>query len=216
VYITSVSNGFSLAATASTNQRTLKVFVGEFAAQAKFEAVLSDGSAAPYAVTNFNSPNPLGGISNGVYTLTYAADGPDELILIEFTMTHIYRFDANVGLLAAALTTDNNPPFVSITSPTNSSFFVRPTNITITTSASDSDGSVRSVEFFADAISLGQITNAPFTFVWSNAPLGVYALTAVATDDKNANLRFARGERRRGSDRWSSQCECRGHATGLE
>jgi len=53
------------------------------------------------------------------------------------------------------------------------------------------------VGILADAISLGQITTR-LTFVWSNAPLGVYALTAVATMLTRTATYVSRvGERRR-------------------
>src|SRR5262249_25832678 len=53
----------------------------------------------------------------------------------------------------------NLPPSVSITSPTNGASFTAPWNGTIDATASDSDGSVAKVDFFAGATVLGTVSN---------------------------------------------------------
>ncbi|MDY8134515.1 Ig-like domain-containing protein [Aquimarina sp. 2201CG5-10] len=78
------------------------------------------------------------------------------------------------------------PPVVSITSPANNASFVVGTDITITASASDANGTVTLVEFFQGTTKLGQDTTAPYSFTWSGAPQGTYSLTAVATDNDGA------------------------------
>ena len=49
--------------------------------------------------------------------------------------------------------------------------------------ASDSDGSILRVQFFSDAISLGTVSNAPYSLS-SNLPAGAHTLTAIAMDDR--------------------------------
>jgi hypothetical protein len=95
----------------------------------------------------------------------------------------------------------NYPPVVRITSPPNGAFFRSPVNVPIYTYAHDRDGTVTSVEFFegTNSLGLGQglclsawpgtaicPTNI-FMLVWSNPPVGSYALTAVATDNGGAS-----------------------------
>lgn len=75
------------------------------------------------------------------------------------------------------------PPTVSITSPTNGATFITPVNITINATATDADGTVTLVEFFAGATKVGEDDTAPYSIVWSNAAPGNYALTARATDE---------------------------------
>jgi hypothetical protein len=58
-------------------------------------------------------------------------------------------------------------------------------SISITASASDSDGSVTKVEFFEGTTKLGEDLTAPYTFIWNNVPEGSYSLNAVATDNEN-------------------------------
>jgi Calx-beta domain/Bacterial Ig domain len=88
----------------------------------------------------------------------------------------------------------NHPPVVRIVNPTNHSVFLPPANISIFAEASDLDGTVQTVEFFAGSISLGVVTNNPLVMspinpwhvFWTNVPSGSYGLRAIATDDKGA------------------------------
>ena len=80
----------------------------------------------------------------------------------------------------------NAPPSVSITVPADASTFVGPTNLTITASAADLDGTIARVDFFQGSTLLGGSATAPFTIVWPNALPGKYVLTALATDNTGA------------------------------
>ena len=77
----------------------------------------------------------------------------------------------------------NIPPAVALTAPSAGATFVLGDPITITADASDTDGSVVKVEFFRGTTKLGEATAAPYSYTWTNAPLGGQGLTAVATDD---------------------------------
>ena len=102
----------------------------------------------------------------------------------------------------------NIPPVVSIAYPAEGADFYTPVNIPILACAKDFDGTVTNVEFFADGVSLGVVTNPisilpplggpgaglppmppylPFVLVWSNAPAGTHVLTANATDNDGAS-----------------------------
>ncbi len=73
-------------------------------------------------------------------------------------------------------------PSVAITSPANNSIFQTPISITLNASASDSDGVITLVEFFASGTKLGEDGTTPYSFTWNNVPAGSYVLTARATD----------------------------------
>lgn len=80
----------------------------------------------------------------------------------------------------------NQPPTVSLTSPTAGASFTAGSSITVSANASDTDGSVSKVEFFRGGTSLGIDTSAPYSVVWSNASAGSHTFKAVATDNNNA------------------------------
>lgn len=87
------------------------------------------------------------------------------------------------GLVDAGETLYTIPPTVTLTAPVNGSIFDTPTNLTLSATASDSDGFITQVEFFAGSLSVGTDTNSPYSITWPNAPAGAYALTARATDN---------------------------------
>jgi len=176
-----LNTGFEITVPADTTVRTLKIYVGVFDASGGFDAFLNDGSGLAYTDSSLSS---FRGTENGVYTLQYAADSPGQTLTIRWTMVISPSPNGNVTLQSAALTGVgvNNPPIVSITSPSEDASFTAPANITITASASDLDGAISKVEFFDGAMKLGQSTVSPYALTWNNAPLGYHVLTAVATD----------------------------------
>src|SRR5439155_5881464 len=70
---------------------------------------------------------------------------------------------------------------ISLTTTNGSEIFL-PTNLTLTAEVSDPDATVTKVEFFASTNKLGEVTAAPYDFVWTNPPAGPQVLTAKATD----------------------------------
>jgi regulation of enolase protein 1 (concanavalin A-like superfamily) len=82
--------------------------------------------------------------------------------------------------------TTNTPPIVSIVSPASGASFAAPTTVPITASASDSDGSVTKVEFYAGTTLIATDTTSPYSVNWANAAPGTYSITARATDNGGA------------------------------
>lgn len=174
---------------ADTTLRRLSVYAGAFNARLRFAVGLSDGSAPAYVNTALINTN------NGpsaVFTVVYAANSAGQMLyvtnILEDTTTQNTAGTPNVTLQAAALSsvTNNNLPSVWFNTPANATSFLSPTDLTLDVSALDIDGSVTNVEFFQDTNKLGEIASSPFTFVWSNAPVGRFVLTARATDDQGA------------------------------
>jgi len=80
----------------------------------------------------------------------------------------------------------NQPPAVGLTAPAGGAAFTAPASVAISASASDPDGTVAKVEFFAGATKLGEDAAAPYALTWAGVPAGTYVLTARATDNAGA------------------------------
>jgi hypothetical protein len=86
----------------------------------------------------------------------------------------------------------NEPPTVALTSPSvsvnsrlstgDTNFFVGDT-IPIAATASDSDGSLAKVEFWANGAKIGEDATAPYELAWSGASAGQVSIVAKAIDD---------------------------------
>jgi hypothetical protein len=75
------------------------------------------------------------------------------------------------------------PPTVVVSSPAEGQSFVGPTNLLITASASDADGTISKVDFYRGTNFLGNDSSAPYSFIWTNAQVGNYSISAIATDN---------------------------------
>jgi hypothetical protein len=85
--------------------------------------------------------------------------------------------------------TVNNPPIVSITTPTNTSLFLYPSPVAIVADAYDLDGIVTNVTFLngTNVIGKGVLDSDDlFAFTWTNAPATNCVLYAIATDNYGA------------------------------
>jgi regulation of enolase protein 1 (concanavalin A-like superfamily) len=87
--------------------------------------------------------------------------------------------------------TTNTPPTVSLTAPAAGSTYVAPASVTITANAADANGSVARVDFYVGPTLVGSDTTSPYGVTWSNAPAGLYSLTAVARDNAGATTTSA-------------------------
>ena len=76
----------------------------------------------------------------------------------------------------------NQLPSVKLTSPSAGAEIPAGTPVWVSATASDGDGSVAKVEFFANGTKLGQDTSAPYAMPWLGGTVGTYDLTAKATD----------------------------------
>ena len=96
-----------------------------------------------------------------------------------------YYFDNLDSYKADTGTSQNIAPSVNITSPTNGASFSAGTSISVTANATDADGTITQVEFFANGTSLGVDATAPYSIDYT-VPQGATNLTATATDDDGA------------------------------
>jgi hypothetical protein len=121
-----------------------------------------------------------------------------------------YRIGSND--VARAIIRDNDspptnlPPRVKLVRPEDGDVFCAPTGIKLVAAANDPDGWVKTVEFFADDVSIGIVSNSfstvggaggpdstglspeqLFILLWQNVPPGGHVLLAKATDNRGAS-----------------------------
>ena len=129
--------------------------------------LIGTDTSSPYSITWTNVPA-------GSYTLTAKA-------------TAIKKNSPDQTATSTAVSiTVNALPTVSMTSPAGGAVFAAPGSMTLTATASDSDGSIQQVEFFHGGTNLiATVTSSPYTYDWSGVAAGSYSLTAKATDNLN-------------------------------
>ncbi len=122
--------------------------------------LLGTATASPYSVT-------INNIVAGTYTLTAKAT------------------DNNSGATTSSVVTlnVNKLPTIAITAPANNAVVAVGSNVSITTNAADTDGTISKVEFYRGATLLGTVTSAPWNYTITGIAAGTYALTAKVTDN---------------------------------
>jgi RHS repeat-associated protein len=81
----------------------------------------------------------------------------------------------------------NAPPNAAIIQPATNAIFPAPALVDIAASATDSDGAIAKVDFYAGADLIGTATQPPYSIQWPNVTSGTYSLSAVATDNHGAS-----------------------------
>ncbi|MCW5632277.1 MAG: fibronectin type III domain-containing protein [Rubrivivax sp.] len=147
------------------------------------EAADADGSVAQ--VQFFAGSTLLGTVASAPYAWSWSDTVPGTHLL---TARAVDDVGASTTSSAVSVTVraPNQPPAVSLTSPAAGSTFTAPAAISLVASASDADGSIAQVQFFAGSTLLATDTVAPYAHSWSSVAAGSYTITARATDDRGA------------------------------
>ena len=90
------------------------------------------------------------------------------------------------NVTAAPVQPENEPPAVTLIAPAPSTTYNAPATVTFQATATDTDGTVSQVDFYAGAQKISSDATSPYSATWNNVPAGTYDLTAVATDDAGA------------------------------
>lgn len=158
--------GSDITITSDTGGATWTISRIEFYANGN---LLGSDTTFPYEFTWNDAPS-------GEYSLTARAVSP--------TRAPATSAPVSIEVLPAS---GNLAPSVNITSPANGTRFAAPATVTVTAGASDSDGSVSSVQFFVNGDLIGTDSSAPYSVDWSGIQNGrTYVLTARARDNDNA------------------------------
>jgi hypothetical protein len=152
-------------------------------------AIASDSDGTVTKVDFYNGSNLIGTSTTSPYSLTWSNVGVGT-----YTITAKATDNLGIATNSTPVTVTvkaNQPPIVSITSPSNNSIYVALSTITVSANASDLDGSVGQVQFFNGSALLGTSTTSPYNFTWSSVPAGTYTITAIATDNLGAKTTSA-------------------------
>jgi hypothetical protein len=133
--------------------------------------VVGTTNVPPYALT-------WNGVPVGTYALTARATDNRSAVT---TSTPV---NITVGA-------PNVPPAVALTSPAAWTTYTAPANLVLSATATDSDGSVSRVEFYAGTTLIGTVTAPPWSVAWSGVGPGEYSLTAKAVDNAGASATSA-------------------------
>ena len=129
----------------------------------------------------FEGTNKIGEVTNAPFTLVWS-NVPWGGFTLRARATDDFG-DATISSNVNISSISNQLPAISFLAPTNGQNFFRPAHILLNADASDTDGSIRRVEFFEGTNLLAALSNAPFSFIWSNVAVGTYSLTAQAADN---------------------------------
>jgi hypothetical protein len=77
----------------------------------------------------------------------------------------------------------NDAPSIALTAPGSGTTYTAPATIALAASATDSDGVVTRVDFYAGSTLIASDLASPYTAQWSGVSAGTHTLTARATDD---------------------------------
>jgi RHS repeat-associated protein len=80
----------------------------------------------------------------------------------------------------------NVPPTVAITAPSTGSFAYAPATLGLTATASDSDGTIANVKFYANGVLKHTGTTVPYVYAYNTSVAGYHTLTVEATDNAGA------------------------------
>ena len=94
---------------------------------------------------------------------------------INLSAATVARFDS--------LMPTGTPPRITLIAPTNGAVFIVPAVLALTAEASDVDGQIVEVEFYANGVGLGERHEPPFTLLWTNMTPGTFSFRAEARDD---------------------------------
>jgi len=103
------------------------------------------------------------------------------VIAVEIHQASITSSDAGFDLALVGLNAATPSQDIYLTQPGSGAHFNTPAHIALTSYATSSGGAPQAVQYFANGALVGTGSNTPpFSFTWSNAPVGSYNLTAVA------------------------------------
>jgi len=153
-------------------------------------ATASDADGSVARVDFYSGGTLLGSDTTAPYSFTWP-DVAAGTYALKATAVDDAGASGSSSVASVTVTGPNQPPTVSITSPSTNATFAAPASIAITANAADPENQLTRVEFYNGTTLLGTDTTAPYSFTWSSVPAGTYSLTARAYDAAGLNTTSA-------------------------
>jgi hypothetical protein len=149
-------------------------------------ASASDPENSLARVEFYSGPTLLRAATGSPYSFTWSSVGPGtyDLFAIAYDTAGASATSAGVTVTVQS---SNQPPTVSLTAPAAGASYPAPATVSVAASATDPDGTIARVEFYAGTTWLTSDYSAPYGFSWSSVAAGTYSIRAVAYDNANAS-----------------------------
>jgi hypothetical protein len=157
-------------------------------------ATAADGDGSVSKVEFFAGTTLIGTATTSPYQITWPS-----VAVGSYQLTAVATDNLGATTRSGAVTVNVNPPnglpSVSMASPVDGASFAAGSSLAVSANASDGDGTVSKVEFFAGATLVGTATSPTsgslYSITWANVGPGSYALTAKATDNAGGSTTSA-------------------------
>jgi RHS repeat-associated protein len=154
-------------------------------------ATASDSDGYVQYVQFYSNTVLVGAVSAPPYTITYSGLAAGSYSIVAKATDDLGKSKSTTAVSVTVNAAPNAPPSVSLTSPVNGSLVAPPGSFVLAASASDSDGTISSVQFRSGATVLFTDITAPYSYTWTGVAVGAYSITAVATDNSSGSTTSA-------------------------
>lgn len=163
---------------------------GIYSLDVRYAAVNSSGTIC-FKTEASNLTEEVTLVSTGGLTSWATQTISDQIVLAQGVQAiRIYVGGADdsytINNFSFSLVQANTAPVVSVLTPAHQDVFVEGESLTLSAAASDAEGAITKVQYYAGAILLGEVSEAPYSFTWKYLPKGTYSITAVAIDNDRA------------------------------
>lgn len=130
----------------------------------------------------------IGSATRSPFSVTWRAVPPGTHTLKAMAYDDLGAVTTSAGVVVTAKARMNDPPVVSIVAPAPEAAHTASTDVDVIAHASDADGTITRVEFFAGSTLIGIAKSSPYRVTWRSAPVGTYTLSAKAWDDAGGSM----------------------------
>lgn len=151
--------------------------------QMTLEAVVGDSDGTVALIEFFEGSTLIGFSAIGVTTMYWTPAAAGSYTLNVRATDNLGLATTSAPVVVAVSVPGNAPPSVALSAPSSGGVGVA---MTLSVTASDSDGTIAMVEFFDGSTLIGSLIAGPYELSWTPTVQGLHPITARATDDRGA------------------------------